>query len=328
MMLLAGDIGGTKISLGLYSSRAEARRPLARAEFRSADFAGLEEVAGQFLKQTNRRASHGCFDVAGPVIAGCARLTNLPWLLSEKSLARDLGLENVVLLNDLEAIAHAVPYLEPEELHPLRAAQAVPRGPIAVIAPGTGLGEAFLVWSGSRYIACPSEGGHTDFGPADELQAQLWRHLRNRYGHVSYERVCSGQALPDIYDFLLHSGHGPQSPEFGEKLALELDRTPLIVSAALKDPVANPLCAETLRIFAAVLGAEAGNLALKVLATGGVYLAGGIPGRILPALTDGIFIEAFSGKGRFTEFLKNIPVFAVLSRAALLGAVLYGFDHA
>ncbi|MGC8491289.1 MAG: glucokinase [Syntrophobacteraceae bacterium] len=327
MMLLAGDIGGTKTLLGLYPSRADARNPLALSEFRSADFAGLEEMVRVFLEQTGRTASHGCFDVPGPVIGGRARLTNLPWSLAEEPLSAALGLQRVALINDLKAIAHAVPYLQESELHTINSCRPDPQGNIAVIAPGTGLGEAFVVRNGPGYIACSSEGGHTDFGPADETQADLLRYMADRFGHVSYERVCSGIGIPNIYDFLRDTGHAPEPPGFAATLASAPDPTPLIVETARKDPAANPLCAATLRIFTDILAAEAGNLALKVLATGGVYLAGGIPGRILPSLTGESFLKAFVRKGRFADFLKDVPVHVVMTRAALLGAALYGFDH-
>ena len=325
-MLLAGDIGGTKTLLGLYDAKSGAYHPIAQAEFHSADYRGLEEMVREFLEQSNQTAAYGCFDVAGPVIAGRAHLTNLPWSLAEEPLGRDLGLKRVVLLNDLKAIAYAVPHLQAADLHTINRGQPDPRGAIAVVAPGTGLGEAFLVWNGTEYIACSSEGGHADFGPADEIQAGLWRHVFKLYGHASYEHVCSGLGLPNIYDFLRDTRYAPEPPEFAAKLVSAPDRTALIVKAALEDS-ANPLCTATLQIFVAILGAEAGNLALKVLATGGVYLAGGIPGRILPQLGDGRFMKAFVDKGRFANLMKDIPVHAVVSRAELLGAVLYGFDH-
>jgi glucokinase len=326
-MLLAGDIGGTKTLLGLYKPESGARQPVAEAEFHSANYPGLEEIVREYLGQTNQTATSACFDVAGPVIKGRAHLTNLPWSLEEEALARDLGLKKVVLLNDLKAIAYAVPHLQTAELHTLNPGKPDPQGAMAVIAPGTGLGEAFLVWSGTEYVASSSEGGHANFGPADETQADLWRHVAKKFGHVSYERVCSGQGLPNLYDFLRDTRYAPEPPEFAAKLAAAPDPTPLIVEAALDDPAANPLCAATMQLFVDILGAEAGNLALKVLATGGLYLAGGIPKRVLPWLTDGRFMQAFVDKGRFADLLRDIPVHIVVSRAALLGAVLYGFDH-
>jgi glucokinase len=327
MMLLAGDIGGTKTLLGLYDPKNGARKPIARAEFHSADYAGLEEMVRDFLKQTNQGAAYGCFDVAGPVIRGRAHLTNLSWSLAEEPLCRDIGFKNVVLLNDLKATAYAVPHLQASELFTINPGRPDPQGAIAVIAPGTGLGEAFLVRNGTRYIACPSEGGHADFGPANEMQDELWRHMSKHYGHVSYENVCSGEGLPDIYDFLRDTRYAPEPPGFAAKLLSASDRTPLIVKAAEENPAANSLCTATLQIFVDILGAEAGNLALKVLATGGVYLAGGIPKRLLPKLAESRFMKAFVDKGRFADLLKDIPVHAIVTRAALLGAVLYGFDH-
>lgn len=326
-MLLAGDIGGTKTLLGLYKPETGARQPIAQAEFHSTNYPGLEELVREFLRQNNQTVADACFDVAGPVIGGRAHLTNLPWSLEEEALGRNLGLKNVVLLNDLKAIAYAVPHLQATDLHTINPGKPDPQGAIAVIAPGTGLGEAFLVWSGTEYIACSSEGGHASFGPADQTQAELWHYVFNQYGHVSYERVCSGQGLPNIYNFLRDNQYAPEPPEFAAKLASAPDPTPLIVKAALEAPAANPLCAATLQIFVAILGAEAGNLALKVLATGGVYLAGGIPKQVLPLLEDGRFMQAFVDKGRFADLLRDIPIHATVSRAALLGAVLYGFDH-
>jgi len=326
-MLLAGDIGGTKTLLGLYNPVSDPRRPIAQAEFHSPNYAGLNEVVREFLRQTNQTAQCACFAMAGPVIRGRGHLSNLPWSLDEVSLARDLGLSKVLLLNDLKAMAYAVPHLQAEDLYPINSGQPDPHGAIAVLAPGTGLGEAFLVWSGTWYLACASEGGHANFGPADETQAELWRHVFNQYGHVSYERLCSGQGLPNIYKFLRDSHYAPEPPEFAAQLASAPDPTPLLVKAAVEEPAANPLCAATLQIFVDILGAEAGNLAVKVLATGGVYLAGGIPRRILSLLEDSRFIRAFVNKGRFADLLKDIPVHVIISQAALLGAVLYGFDH-
>jgi glucokinase len=326
-MLLAGDIGGTKTLLALFHSEKGPRRPLAEAEFRSAEFPNLEALVHKFLGQIKQEATYGCFDVAGPVIGGRAQLTNLPWALSEDSLATNLGLKKVAVINDLRAVAYAVPHLQAEDIHTINPGKAAARGAMAVAAPGTGLGEAFLIRSGTGYLACSSEGGHADFSPANELQGELWRYLHQKFGHVSYERVCSGQGLPNIYTFLRDCGYAAEPPGFAAELTAAADPTPLIVRAALQDPAANPLGAATLQMFVEILGAEAGNLALKVLATGGVYLGGGIPKRILPWLEDGRFMQAFANKGRFTDLMHKIPVHVITSQAALLGAALYGFDH-
>ncbi len=326
-MLIAGDIGGTKTLLALYTPDAGARAPVAEREYHSAAYADLRDMVRAFHDETGRTAEMACFDVAGPVVAGHARLTNLPWILDEEGLRRDLGFRRVMLLNDLKAIAYAVPTLLPDELHVLNPGRPEPHGPLAVVAPGTGLGEAFLVWNGSEYIACSSEGGHADFAPRDARQAELWGYLSERYGHVAYERVCSGSGIPNIYDFLRDAGHAAEPPGFAALLATAADRTPSIVQAGMTDPKGNPLCAAALDIFVSVLGAEAGNMALKVLATGGVYLAGGMPLRVLDRLGEGRFMRPFTEKGRFAELLKAIPVNVVTARAALIGAALYGLDR-
>jgi glucokinase len=324
-MLIAGDIGGTKTLLALYVPEAGPRKPVAQAEFHSADYPSLDDVVRAFVAQVNLPVEAACFDVAGPVISGRARLTNLPWVLDEGMMQQSLGLKRVTLLNDLKAVAYAIPHLGPDDVHTINDGRADPHGPLAVIAPGTGLGEAFLIWNGNEYVACSSEGGHADFAPTNETQAALWQHVFHRYGHVAYERVCSGSGLPNIYDFLRDSGHAPEPPEFAGALASAPDPTPVIVQAALEDP-ANALCAATLDLFVSILGAEAGNLALKVLATGGLYLGGGIPPRIGSRLDDGRFMQAFVSKGRFTDLLAKIPVKLITTQAALFGAALYGLD--
>lgn len=325
-MLIAGDIGGTKTLLALYVPEAGAWNPIAEAEFHSADYRSLDDMARIFIEQAKHPVSVACFDVAGPVIGGRAHLTNLPWTLDERAMRQTLGLERVMLLNDLKAVAYAVPHLQPEDVRVINEGNAEEHGALAVIAPGTGLGEAFLIWDGTDYVACSSEGGHADFAATNEIQAALWRHLSDRHPHVAYERVASGSGLPNIYDFLRDTGHAPEPVAFAATLAAAPDRTPVIVQAALQDP-ANALCAAALDIFVSVFAAEAGNLALKVLATGGIYLGGGIPPRILSQLDDGRFMRAFANKGRFAELLGKIPVKVITCQAALLGAALYGLDY-
>lgn len=325
-MLIAGDIGGTKTLLALYLPQAGARKPIAQAEFHSADYHSLDDVVRAFIAQTNKPVEAACFDVAGPVIDGRAHLTNLPWVLDAGAMQQALGLKRVMLLNDLKAVAYAVPHLLAEDTHSINEGHPDRNGPMAVIAPGTGLGEAFLIWDGSKYIACSSEGGHGDFGPFNATQAALWRYLSDRHGHVAYERVCSGSGIQNIYDFLRDTGHAPEPAALAASLATAADRTPIIMRAALQDPP-DALCAATLDLFVSILGAEAGNLALKVLATGGVYLGGGIPPRILSHLNDGRFMQAFVNKGRFADLLAKMPVKVITNQAALLGAALYGLDQ-
>jgi len=328
-MLLAGDIGGTKSRLALFSAEAGPRAPLAEATLPSANFAGLAPLLAAFLSQAALPAERACLAVAGPVQAGRAAITNLGWHEDAGALQRALGLARVDLLNDLQAIACAVPLLSAAEVETLNAGQPAAGGAIAVIAPGTGLGEAFLTWDETRYRAHPSEGGHATFAPASELQLELAGYLLRRFGHVSFERVCSGLGLPNIYAFLKDSGKASEPADLARRVAACADPTPAIIQAALQGEGAPALARMTLELFVETLASEAGNLALKVLATGGVYLAGGIPPRILPALRDGRFMAAFTRKGRFAGLLAQMPVYVVLEeRAALWGAAAYGLKLA
>jgi glucokinase len=327
-MLLAGDIGGTKTNLALYSSQGTARQlPFIEATFPSGNYPSLEAIINQFLSNLNlpEAIDYACFGVAGPVVNRSATVTNLPWVMDESQLAHTLHIPYVHILNDLEAIANAVPLLGPADVSTLNEGHAVSQGAIAVIAPGTGLGEAFLTWDGNKYQAHTSEGGHADFAPSNELEIDLLRYLFARYRHVSFERVCSGKGIPNIYNFLKESGYANESPELAERLAVAEDPTPLIFNAALRADEPDKICVATLNTFVSILGAETGNLALKVLATGGVYLGGGIPPRILPLLAKGQFMQAFQRKGRFTELLGHIPVHVILNpKVALLGAASAG----
>ncbi len=260
------------------SARSSTARPakesgprefLAQQEFKSSDFAGLTPIVSTFLAKTGGKPTSACFDVAGPVSGGRAHLTNLPWDLEEAALASELDLEQVTLPNDLQAIAHATPHLLPSETVEINAGKAVTRAPIAVLAPGTGLGESFLIWTGDGYLACSSEGGHTDFAPTNHVQAGLWSYLTDRFRHAAYERVCAGAGVQNVYDYLRSLDSSSESATFAASLQAEQDRTPSILDAALNDADNNPLAAQTLRILVDVWGAEAGNLALKVIATGG-----------------------------------------------------------
>ncbi len=324
-MLLVADIGGTKTDVAVLAPGSSPRKFLARHRFHSADYRRLASIAREFMSQLDAPVTHACFDVAGPVVDGRAHLTNLPWDVNAQVLREDLGLEDIWVINDLEAIARAVPLLQRDDLHPLNPGTPSEHGAIAVIAPGTGLGEAFLVWDGAAYCAHPSEGGHADFAPTTTSQADLLRYLQQRFGHVSYELVCSGRGIPHLYEFWRDSRAAPESAELAAKLWSAVDRTPLIVEGAMREGVPDPLCAMTLEAFATVLGAEAGNLALKVLATGGVFVGGGIAPRILPLLGDGHFVLAFQSKGRFAELLSRIPIHVItVADVALIGAASYG----
>jgi glucokinase len=324
-LLLAGDVGGTKTVLALVAPGSG--RIVAEATFDSRALGGLEEVVREFLGGHAARTRWASLSVAGPVIDGRVTLSNLGWSLDGEAFGAAFRLAAVRLLNDLHATAFALPHLAPEQILTLQEGEWTAGGARAVIAPGTGLGEAFIFPTGPGFHAYPSEGGNADFAPTDRLQAELLAYLQARDGHVSYEHVCSGRGIPNIYTFLKESGKAEEPAWLRERLEAAPDPAPVIVDAALADPSSGSLCALTLETFAAILAAEAGNLALRVLATGGVYLGGGIPPRILPVLRTGDFLERFRSKGKFTGLLERVPLHVILEpRAALLGAAWSGLD--
>jgi len=322
-MLLTGDIGGTKTVLALIDPAQGARRPLREARFASDAYDSLTAIIAQFLTPSERnQITHASFGVAGPVVDGRAEITNLPWIIDAAELSRTFGVAQVFLLNDLEAIANAVPHLQPDDLVTLKPGQPEPKGAIAVIAPGTGLGEAFLTWNGRTYQAHPSEGGHASFGPTTAVQRHLLAYLQERFDHVSYERVCSGSGIPNLYAFLRDSGRFAAPDWLDTAVAAAEDPTPIIFAAALDEKEAIALAA--LDLFITVLADEAGNLALKVLSTGGIYIGGGIPPRILSQLQRPFFRERFQRKGRFSDILADMPIYVICHpHAGLLGTAFY-----
>jgi glucokinase len=287
----------------------------------------LQELVKEFLGRVTVPIRAGAFAVAGPVLEGRVKTTNLPWLIEEASLARDLGLDAVRLLNDLEAVARSVPNLQSQDLVTLNQGQAVAHGPIAVIAPGTGLGESFLTWDGARYVAHGSEGGHSDFAPTGERQIRLLQYLLKRHEHVGVERVCSGIGVPDIYEFLRDEERIAEPRDVSRQIAAASDRTKAIIDVGTDPHGASLLCRATVETLAEILASEAGNLALKVLATGGVYVAGGIALHILNELKSPQFKRAFHNKGRFEELMGRLPMHVITARAALLGAASFGLEQ-
>lgn len=323
-MLLAGDIGGTKTILALFAREEGPGRLVAEATFPSGQFGSLEEIVGQFLAAHPAEIEGACFGVAGPVMGQHAAITNLPWVIDAAVLRDRLAGAPVALINDLKAVAQAVPHLKPEHLATLNPGEPAPGGTIAVIAPGTGLGEAFLTWDHGRYRAHPSEGGHASFAPTTAAEVDLLQYLLEQHHHVSYERVCSGLGIPNIYGYFRDRVFKRETPEVATQLALASDPTPVIVSGALNPASPCPVCSATLDCFLGILGSEIGNLALKVLATGGVYLGGGIPPRLLTQLRGGRVLEAMRNKGRFRELMERVPVHVILNpKTALLGAAAY-----
>jgi glucokinase len=319
---LAGDIGGTKTILALFSPENGPHRPLVEKTYPSNDYATLEEIVCDFLREDPHGVSGASIGVAGPVIGGRSQVTNLRWVVDAVNLSRVLDGAPVNLLNDLEAIAAGIPHMYPEDLATLIPGEPQVHGTIGVIAPGTGLGEGFLVWTGERYRSYPSEGGHSSFGPETPLELELLNYLWPTFDHVSYERVCSGLGMINLYKFL-RDGKGLEEPAWlKDALAGTNDPTPVIARAAMAGKA--EICTKTLELFVSILGSEAGNLALKVLATGGIYLGGGIPPRILPFLEVENFRRSLVDKGRFADVLTRVPVYVILHRhAGLFGAACH-----
>ena len=327
---LVADIGGTKTALAVFSLETGPRQVLKQVSFPSRDYPSLESILTVFMAdhvELNGHLSGSVFGVAGPVVGGRAQITNLPWLIDTNILS---GLLNcpVYLLNDLEVIANAVPFLVDSDLDTINAGSAVSQMPIGVIAPGTGLGEAYLTWNPDKqaYIAHPSEGGHTDFAPTTPTELALLTYLQPKFGHVSYERVCSGSGIPNLYEFLRDTGRYSEPNWLREALVDVADLTPVIMRAATDARPENraEIAVASLDLFVSILAGEASNLALKMMSTGGIFLGGGIPPRILPQLNAPAFMEIFTNKGRFAELLSHVPIKVISnSNVALLGASLY-----
>jgi glucokinase len=342
-MILAGDIGGTKINLALFDWDKGRVDPIREDTIWTADYESLEEVLTEFLEEPAPTESDqddlseededsastapalsspltaACFGVPGPVLNNTCRTTNIPWTIEGDKLAEFLKIPQVRLLNDLEAMAYGLPFLEPDEIEDLNpdAPSPPPDGTRALLAAGTGLGESLIVWTGKDYQICPSEGGHADFAPNNDLEIELLRYLRTSYLHVSYERVLSGPGLYLIYQFLRDTQKN-EPTWFSEKLPTG-DPASLIAEAGLEGK--PDICKNALQLFVSIYGAEAGNMALKTLAMGGVYIGGGIAPKILPALQDGTFMKSFLAKGRYKRLLAKIPVRVILNpHTALLGA--------
>jgi glucokinase len=328
-MLIAGDIGGTKTDLAIFSIEAGPQSPLARTKVHSADYPSLQIIVKEFLAKAKMPVDRACFAVAGPVIGGRVKATNLPWVIEDTSLAQELNLnlKSVRLINDLEAIARAVPILRPSDLHTVNVGGAVPRGAIAVIAPGTGLGESFLIWDGSRYLANSSEGGHSDFAPTDERQIRLLEYMLKLFDHVSFEHVCSGIGIPHLYRYLRDAERMPENPEIAKLIDSASDPSVVIIDQALEPANPSKLCAATVDLFVSILASEAGNLALKSLATGGVYLAGGVAVHTLPVIKQPAFLQRFKRKGRFAELMGRIPIHVIVTPAGLAGAAACGLEN-
>jgi glucokinase len=321
-LILAGDIGGTKTHLALFSFEGEKLQSELEKTFPSKQYRGLEPVVEEFLAGQQVSISRACFGIAGPVVGGQVKTPNLPWVVDSANIAQRFKLDSVALLNDLEAAAYGIFTLESQELFTLNEGVSRQRGNKVLIAAGTGLGEATLYDDGRDHHPSASEGGHGDFAPTDETQIDLLRYLMKKFRHVSYERVVSGPGIANIYGFLRDSGRLEEPDWLREKISAVEDMSIVISHEGLAG--SSDICAEALNLFVSVYGAEAGNLALRGKATGGVYIGGGIAPKILPKLKDGTFMRAFLDKGRYWELLSAMPVRVILNdQAALQGAAFY-----
>lgn len=326
-MILAGDIGGTKTSLALFEYKDDTLHVIAQHQFSSREFSDLTEVITAFRKNTSVTSiDAACFGIAGPVIEGRCRTTNLPWNITTSALQEYFGIQKVRLLNDLEATAYGMLYVPEDEFIDLNPKGRKMNGNRAVIAAGTGLGEAMLYYDGSAYHPIGSEGGHSDFAPLTPQQDELLKWMRNRYpGHVSYERILSGPGIYALYEFLVETGFAAQ-PKSMLHIPQEKDRSAMVTECALKEQ--NLLCMEALRLFVEIYGAEAGNLALKTMSLGGVYIGGGIAPKILSILTNNHFMNGFLSKGRFNEMLTRMQVKVCSNpETALYGAAYFALDR-
>jgi len=317
-MILAGDIGGTNARLAYFQPQNGHLRLVSERVFPSREHSELGEIVTRFVDESGTRPEVACFGIAGPVRNGRVETSNLPWIIEQSRLAKQIHLPATLLINDLEASAWGIGALEATDLVALNHVEGPTVGNQAVIAPGTGLGEAGLFWDGTRHHVFACEGGHTDFAPTDDQQIDLLRYLRARFGHVSYERILSGPGLVNVYEFLRDSGCSKESAEFAAVLK-NSDPAAAISRAALDGT--QPLAVKALDIWITVYGAEASNLALKTMATGGLFLSGGISPKILSKLTGPLFMQSFLEKGRLRPLVEAIPVQVVTNeKSGLLGA--------
>jgi len=324
-MILAGDIGGTKTQIGLFSLEDGKLVAGGKKTYPSKSYPSLEAVLDDFTAAHPAALTGACFGVAGPVIDETVKTPNLPWFVDGRALARRLGLGSVGLLNDLEAAGYGAGTLDSSEFTVLNAGSSDPRANMALLAAGTGLGEAILYQADGGYRVLASEGGHADYAPHTPQHIELLSHLAARFGHVSCERVISGPGIFNIYSFLKDTGRYEAPAWLAERLAKE-DPTAAISRAALAGEA--EICVETLDLFVSAYGAEAGNHALRAMALGGVCVAGGIAPKILKKLVDGTFMRAFVQKGRYAELLARIPVQVILNEETALRGAAYHGAHA
>lgn len=324
-MILAGDVGGTSTRLAAFELSGGKLRSIVEQTYKAADFSSLDQVIAQFVAAHSLHPTHACCGISGPVHDGSAKPTNLPWIIDAKSLARQLHLPSFALINDLEANGWGVAALGPQDIETLNTGEAGVSGNAAVIAAGTGLGEAGLYWDGAHHRPFACEGGHGDFAPRTDLEIGLLRYLSGKFGRVSYERVVSGQGLCNIYEYLCQVPGRQEVPAVAAAMHGQ-DVAAAVSEAALAQR--SPLCVEALDMMVSIYGAEAGNVALKFMAYGGLYIGGGIAPKIIAKLRDEMFMRAFLGKGRMQPILSAMPVHVIMNpNTALLGAARCASRH-
>ncbi|MEH2067079.1 MAG: glucokinase [Nostoc sp.] len=334
-LLLAGDIGGTKTILRLVeASDSQSLHTIHQESYQSSDFPDLVPIVQQFLVKANTSVPHkACFAIAGPIVNNTAKLTNLAWFLDTERLQEELGIPQISLINDFTAIGYGILGLEKQDLHQLQAGKLQPEAPVAIIGAGTGLGQGFLIKQGNNYQIFPSEGGHVDFAPRNEIEFQLLKYLLNKHDiqRVSVERVVSGMGIVSIYQFLRDRKFATESPDIAKIVRTweqeagqeerSVDPGAVIGTAAVEKR--DRLSEQTLQLFIEAYGTEAGNLALKLLPYGGLYIAGGIAPKILPLIKESGFLLNFTQKGRMRPLLEDIPVYIILNQqVGLIGAAL------
>ncbi|MGI9166856.1 MAG: glucokinase [Pyrinomonadaceae bacterium] len=325
-MILAGDIGGTKTNIALFQTNgSEVGSVIRQRTFRSADYESLESILQEFIGETEPGITSACFGIAAPVIQGRAKTPNLNWTISDEALADLLRIDQVWLINDLEATAYGIETLGDSQLLTLNAGEPKSGGNRALIAAGTGLGMAGIFYRNGHYHPMPSEGGHSDFAPRTPLELELFQYLSEKFaGHVSYERVLSGPGLFNVYSFLRDQNFAEEPAWLAEQIASG-DKTAAVSTAASANK--SELAVKALDMFVAVYGAMAGNLALLMMAGGGLYVGGGIAPKILEKLKDGTFMKAFTDKGRLSTLVASIPVHIILDdKTALFGAASAAVD--
>jgi glucokinase len=305
--VLAGDIGGTHARLALFQVGEGRPRLLSKTMFKSQEYDGLEPIVTEFLRGLDQDVELACFGLACPVEEGVCHFTNLGWEVRTEGFGDAVGIARVRLVNDFEAVGYGVSVLDQEQVVTLQEGTPGEGGPVALIGAGTGLGQGFMLWEEGRYTVHASEGGHADFAPSDPILWKLHQVLQERHGHVSWERVVSGQGLVDAYAFLRDAGRAPERDEVLRDLQEE-EADPAEVISRHARTGEDTLCSQAMAIFLRAFGAQAGNFALTIRATGGVYLAGGIAPKILPMLREGPFLEAFGRKGRLSGLMEKVPV--------------------